>query len=57
MVDDYEGYKALFIATRHYTFGTSLGRESFAVIVKDGPDVDDRDTNQVVGIFRKAQHE
>ncbi len=44
-------------ATRHYTFGTSLGRESFAVIVKDAPDVDDRDTNQVVGIFRKAQRE
>jgi AAA15 family ATPase/GTPase len=44
-------------ATRHYTFGTPLGRESLAIIVKDAPDVDDRDTNQVVGIFRKAQRE
>ena len=44
-------------ATRHYTFGTSLGRDSLAMIIKDGPDADDKDINQVVGIFRKAQRE
>lgn len=42
-------------ATRYYTFGTSLGKDFIAVLVKDGPEADDRDFNQVVGIFRKAQ--
>lgn len=44
-------------ATRHYTFGTPLGRENLALIVKGGPEPDDRDANQVVGIFRKAYKE
>lgn len=44
-------------ATRHYTFGTPLGRENLAIIIKGGPEADDRDANQVVGIFRKAYRE
>lgn len=44
-------------ATRYYTFGTSLGKDYFAVLIKDGPEPDDRDFNQVIGIFRKAQKE
>lgn len=44
-------------ATRLYTFGTPLGRENLALIVKGGPEPDDRDANQVVGIFRKAYRE
>ena len=42
---------------RHFTFGASLGKDCFAVFVKDSPDVDDRDTNQVIGIFQKAKRE
>jgi hypothetical protein len=45
------------IAVRHYTFGTSLGKESAAVFIKGGPDPDDRDSNQVIGIYRKAEKE
>lgn len=44
-------------ATRYYTFGTPLGRETVAIIAKDAPEVDDRDFNQVVGIFRKAERQ
>lgn len=44
-------------ATRHFTFGTPLGRDLLAMIIKGGPEADDRDTNQAVGIFRKAQRE
>lgn len=44
-------------ATRYYTFGSLLGRDFIGVIIKDGPEADDRDFNQVVGIFRKAQRQ
>lgn len=44
-------------STRHYSFSASLGKNLLALIIKDGPDADDRDSNQVVGIFRKAQRE
>lgn len=44
-------------STRHYSFSSTLGKNSLALIVKDGPEADDRDSNQVVGIFRKAQRE
>lgn len=43
------------LAVRHYTFGSTLGKDLLALFVKDGPEADDRDANQVVGIFRKAQ--
>lgn len=42
-------------ATRYYTFGTNLGRDTIAVLITDGPEADDRDFNQVVGIFRRAE--
>ncbi len=41
-------------AVRHYTFGDTLGKGHVAIPVKGGPDVDDRDSNQVFGVFRKA---
>lgn len=44
-------------ATCHYTFGTPLGKDRLAIIIKDAPEVDVKDFNQVVGIFRKAQRE
>lgn len=44
-------------ATRHYTFGTPLGKDTLAIIMKDAPEVDVKDFKQVVGIFRKAQRE
>jgi energy-coupling factor transporter ATP-binding protein EcfA2 len=44
-------------ATRHFTFGTPLGKDHLAMIIKGGPEADDRDTNQAVGIFRKAYRE
>lgn len=44
-------------ATRHYTFGASLGKDFLAMIVKGSPDADDKDSNQVIGIFRKAHRE
>lgn len=42
-------------AVRHYTFGTSLGKDHLAIFSPNAPDVDDRDANQVIGIFKKAQ--
>lgn len=41
-------------AVRHYTFGATLGKDHVVISVKGGPETDDRDSNQVVGIFRKA---
>ena len=40
---------------RHYPFGTTLGRETLAVFAKDAQELDDRDFNQVVAIFRKGE--
>src|SRR4029077_12396564 len=39
---------------RHYTFGTQLGKDHVALSMKGAPDADDRDSAQVVGIFRKG---
>ena len=39
---------------RHYTFGTQLGKEHFAILVPGGRHADDRDQNMVVGLFRLA---
>ena len=43
-------------SVRHYAFGSSLGKDRFAAFIKDGPDLDERDANQVVGVFAKAQN-
>lgn len=42
---------------RHYTFGASLGKEHFAVLIKDGTHADARDQNSVVGLFLRARKE
>lgn len=42
---------------RHFQFGTPLGRDHLALFTPDGPPPDDRDGNQVVGIFRNAERE
>ncbi len=40
---------------RHYYFGTFLGKDRFAIFVpKGGAQVDERDPNAVVALFRKA---
>lgn len=39
---------------RYYPFGTSLGKEGFVIVSPNGPSVDDRDFNSVVGIFREG---
>ncbi len=42
-------------SVRHYRFGTPLGQNHLAVLLKNGPQVDERDANLVVGIFHKAK--
>jgi energy-coupling factor transporter ATP-binding protein EcfA2 len=47
-------------SVRHYYFGTSLGKENYAIVPKGlhaGAEADDRDGSQVVAIYRKAVHE
>ncbi|MEE4133029.1 AAA family ATPase [Pseudomonas viridiflava] len=39
---------------RHYLFGSSFGKEHMAVFVPNSPPVDERDSNQTVGLFRNA---
>lgn len=39
---------------RHYFFGGSLGKDHMAVFVPNMPPVDERDANQIVGLFRNA---
>jgi predicted ATPase len=39
---------------RYYTFGTQLGKQQVALPLQTGPDADDRDAEQVVGIFQKG---
>ncbi len=39
----------------HYAFGTSLGKDSFAIFIEGGSDVDPKDPSQVVAVFRKGQ--
>jgi AAA domain, putative AbiEii toxin, Type IV TA system len=42
-------------SVRHYAFGSSLGKEEFVAFLKDGPEPDERDANQIVGVFAKAR--
>jgi len=44
-------------AVRHYSFGGNLGKGHLIVPVQGAPDVNDRDPNQVVGIFARAKRE
>jgi energy-coupling factor transporter ATP-binding protein EcfA2 len=49
-------------SVRHYHFGSSLGKDRFAIVMPRGAalaanDADDCDENQVVGVFRKAARE
>ncbi|QJC78858.1 AAA family ATPase [Pseudomonas umsongensis] len=39
---------------RHYYFGSSLGKEHLAIFAPNMPPVDERDPNQVVGLFKNA---
>jgi hypothetical protein len=41
-------------SVRHYEFGSKLGKDSFAMFLKDGPEPDERNANQIVAIFAKA---
>ena len=43
-------------SVRRYEFGLKLGKDSFAMFMKDGPEPDERNANQIVGIFAKAVH-
>jgi hypothetical protein len=43
---------------RHYSFGTPLGKDHLAIFgQKGGREVDERDPNGVVGLYRKAEKE
>ena len=42
---------------RHYTFGTQLGKDHVALSIKGDPEADDRNSDQVVAIFRRATRE
>jgi hypothetical protein len=44
-------------AVRHYFFGSAFGKEHLAVFQPNGSAVDDRDGNQVVGVFRDGKKE
>lgn len=44
-------------SVRHYLFGSQLGKDHVALIMNAVPDLDDRDQNRVVGIFRKGKKE
>lgn len=44
-------------AVRHYSFGSAFGKEHLAVFVPSGPGVDERDANQVVGVFRNGKRD
>lgn len=37
---------------RHHQFGTTMGKDSLAVIMPDAPGADDRDQAQILGVFR-----
>lgn len=42
---------------RHFFFGSSFGKEHLAVFAPNMPPIDERDSNQVVGLFRNAVRE
>src|SRR6185312_5472033 len=44
-------------SVRYFQFGSELGKRSVAFLVENGPQVNDRDPNQIVGIFRKGRKE
>ncbi|AGZ36568.1 hypothetical protein PVLB_18935 [Pseudomonas sp. VLB120] len=44
-------------AVRHYNFGSSFGKEHLAVFTAAGPGIDEKDANQVVGIFRNGKRD
>ncbi|WLG48621.1 AAA family ATPase [Pseudomonas sp. FP1742] len=39
---------------RHFFFGSAFGKDQLAVFIPNMPPVDERDSNQVVGLFRNA---
>ncbi len=41
-------------SVRHYEFGSKLGKDNFAMFMAGGPEPDERNANQIVGIFAKA---
>nr|GFB01270.1 hypothetical protein [Tanacetum cinerariifolium] len=42
---------------RHYNFGSTLGKDNVILVVPNGPEVDERDQNQVTGLFRSGLKE
>ena len=42
-------------SVRHYLFGSQLGKDFWGIIMNQVQELDDRDQNRVVGIFRKAK--
>ncbi|MGO4003705.1 hypothetical protein ABVN23_21790 [Pseudomonas fluorescens] len=44
-------------AVRHYFFGSPFGKELLAVFQPNGIEVNERDGNQVVGVFREGKKE
>jgi hypothetical protein len=44
-------------AVRHYFFGSSFGKDHFFVYNPMGSKIDERDGNQVVGVFRRAKED
>ncbi|HVA50476.1 MAG TPA: AAA family ATPase [Pirellulales bacterium] len=44
-------------SVRHYLFGSQLGKDHWGIIFNQPQELDDRDQNRVIGIFRKAKKE
>lgn len=44
-------------AVRHYLFGSPFGKDHLMILIPNAPAVDDRDGNQVVGVFRAGDKE
>jgi energy-coupling factor transporter ATP-binding protein EcfA2 len=42
---------------RHYSFGTPMGKDSLAIVVKEAPPPDPREMNAIVALFRKGVKE
>jgi energy-coupling factor transporter ATP-binding protein EcfA2 len=42
-------------SVRHYSFGATLGKDQIIIPIEGGPEPDERDEKQVVGIFRKGK--
>jgi energy-coupling factor transporter ATP-binding protein EcfA2 len=54
-----EPLSAWALSVRHIAFGSELGKTNFAMLVKGAPapSYSDRETNRVVGTFRRAEKE